>query len=82
MAKRKATATPPAPAKRLVRMGDVAPDLSSEGVEGFVTANATDAAGESLVSAVRDVLKQARPDEQAMIADWLARYSPAPRPTT
>ncbi len=51
--------------------GDIAPDLSPEGIEDFEVAAATEGAREAKVNAVRDVLVNAQPEEMAAVARWL-----------
>jgi polyphosphate kinase 2 len=51
--------------------GDIAPDLSVEGIEEFEVAAAVEGGRAALVGAVRDVLANAQPAEMAAVARWL-----------
>jgi polyphosphate kinase len=59
------------PDSRRTADGDISPDQSVAGIEGFVVGEALDGAREAKVNAVRDVLASARPDEMAAVARWL-----------
>ncbi len=51
--------------------GDIPPDLTAHGIEQFEVDGAIDGAREAKVSAVRDVLANAQPEEMAAVARWL-----------
>ncbi len=56
---------------RRTEAGDTSPDLTEAGIEHYEVSQATEAARESKVNAVRDVLTNAAPDEMAAVARWL-----------
>ena len=56
-------AKPVAVRRRQVARGDVPPTLSQNGIEGFAVGAAADAAQESKMSALRDVMAGMQPDE-------------------
>jgi len=56
---------------RRTEAGDTSPDLTEPGIERYEVSQATEAARESKVNAVRDVLTNAAPDEMAAVARWL-----------
>lgn len=51
--------------------GDIAPDLSPDGIRRFTVQQSLEGAQESRLAAVRDIVSTARPDEVARIAEWL-----------
>ncbi len=57
--------------RRRVAAGDVADDLSPAGIARFEVAQALEGAEGAKVSAIRDVLASAEPDELLTIARWL-----------
>ncbi len=51
--------------------GDVAPDMSKDGIKAFTVSESLEGAENAKLSAVRDIVSSARPDEVQQIAEWL-----------
>jgi len=51
--------------------GDVPPDLSAEGIEGYVVDAAVDHATTERLQVVREVLEEADPGDRRAVAEWL-----------
>jgi len=51
--------------------GDIAPDLTTEGIRDYVVADAVDSSVGSTINAVRDILRGANTDDLAAVAHWL-----------
>ena len=66
-----AAKTPAAPPPRRPASGDVAPSRTAKGISSFVVKDRSDAARDSKVEAVRDIVSHARPGEGAKLAQAL-----------
>jgi polyphosphate kinase 2 len=56
---------------RPVSAGDISPDLSTGGIERYVVDNAASDATHARLSAIKEVLTEARPSDQRDVAEWL-----------
>ena len=71
VATRKNAARPPR--QRAVASGDVPPTLTPKGIEGFTVTTAVDAAQESKLGAMRDVISSMPPEESVALLRGLLR---------
>ncbi|AXS78899.1 polyphosphate kinase 2 [Dechloromonas sp. HYN0024] len=73
MAAETAKPVPRAARRRQVASGDVAPDLSDKGIEGFTVRAAVDGAQESKMGAMRDVIAGMPPEESVALLRGLLK---------